>query len=164
MAYSSPIVPDTKMNGVSGESSRASASAAMPSKPGIEKSERITSRANSRSACVNDASDSTMRWWRRMPARLSSRNSSSASALTSSVRSTRTVGAVFMGSCRRRAVGQHPVKADLRHRFEEGLELHRLDDVAVHAETVALEHVALLVRRGHHDYRDGLQRRALHAA
>src|SRR5438094_6596117 len=39
-----------RSNGVSGARSRARASAAMPSKPGIEKSDRMTSGENSRSA------------------------------------------------------------------------------------------------------------------
>ena len=47
IAYSSPMVPETKMNGVSGETSRAMASAAMPSNPGMEKSDRMMSGANS---------------------------------------------------------------------------------------------------------------------
>ena len=93
MAYSSPIVPETKMNGVSGHFSRAMASAAMPSNTGIEKSERITSGEKSRSAAENACSLSTMRCTMRMPARLSSRTSSSASEATSSVSSTRTLGA-----------------------------------------------------------------------
>src|SRR4051812_35152169 len=148
------MVPETKMNGISGHCSRAMASADMPSKAGMEKSDRMMSGENSRSASENDSSVSTMRCVTRMPARLSSRTSSSASAATSSVRSTRTVGARVASSVGD-TVKQHPVEAQFRNGVEECLELHRLDDVAVGAEAVGLDHVALLVGRGHHHHRDG---------
>src|SRR3954466_1920099 len=151
------MVPETKMNGISGHCSRAMASAAMPSKAGMEKSDRMMSGENSRSACENDDSVSTMRCARRIPARLSSRTSSSASAATSSVSSTRTVGARVASSVGD-TVEQHPVEAETGDRIEERLELHRLDDVAVDAESVGLDDVPLLVRRGHHHHRDGPRR------
>src|SRR5712692_2087621 len=155
MAYSSPIVPETKMNGVSGRSSRASESAAMPSKAGIEKSDRMTSGSNSSSPMANACSVSAMRCAMRSPARLSSRTSSSASAATSSVSRTRMAGAVTASVSLRHAVGKHPVQTDLRYCLQKRLELHRLDDVAVDAEPVAFHHVALLVRRGHYHPRNG---------
>ncbi len=133
------------MNGVSGACSRAMASAAMPSNEGIEKSERITSGEKSRSAREKDSSVSTMRCVIRIPARLSSRTSSSASVGTSSVSSSRMVGAFIMASLGD-TVRQHPIKADLRHSLGKRVELHRLDDVAVHAEAVAFDDIALLVR------------------
>ncbi|MND08130.1 hypothetical protein D3C83_305570 [compost metagenome] len=61
IAYSSPIVPETNRNGVSGDSSRDSASAAMPSKCGIEKSEMITCGENRFSSSRNDCSLSARR-------------------------------------------------------------------------------------------------------
>src|SRR6266702_157030 len=51
---------------------------------GIEKSDRITSGANSRSASTNDFSPSTIRWSTCKPARPSSTSASSASSATSS--------------------------------------------------------------------------------
>jgi hypothetical protein len=95
IAYSSPMVPETKTNGTSGASSRAMRNAAMPSNPGIEKSDRMTSGANSRSASVNDSSLVTIRCVSVRPARFSSRTSSSASETTSSVSRTRIVGATM---------------------------------------------------------------------
>src|SRR5947207_14467563 len=80
---------------MSGASPLASLSASMPSNWGIEKSERITSGANSRSPRMKSFSLSTMRWLTRRPARLISRISSSASAATSSASSTRRVGTVL---------------------------------------------------------------------
>ena len=52
MAFSSPMVPDTKMNGTSGRLVCAIASAERPSNPGIEKSERIMSSFGFWSAAV----------------------------------------------------------------------------------------------------------------
>src|SRR3954463_5393142 len=132
-------------------------SAAMPSKCGMEKSERIMSGAKSRSASEKESSVSTMRCTMRMPARLSSRTSSSASELTSSVRRMRIVGAEAVSV--RDTVDQHPVEAQFRDRVVERLELHRLHDVAVDAETVALDDVALLIGGGHHHDRDRARRR-----
>ncbi len=43
MANSSPTTPETKMNGASGASVRASSSASTPLKSGSEKSDRIRS-------------------------------------------------------------------------------------------------------------------------
>src|SRR6185436_7403547 len=135
------------MNGVSGAFSRAMPSAAMPSKCGMEKSERITSGENSRSASEKACSVSTMRCSTRMPARFSSRISSSASEPTSSVRRIRIAS---VGTSVRDTVDEHPVKAEFRDGVVERLELHRLHDVAVHAEAIALEDIALLIRGCHH--------------
>src|SRR5688572_6529975 len=65
---------------------------------------------------------------------------------------------------RSRTEGQRTgVRLCHRHRLQQGLRLHRLDEVAADVEVIALQHVALLVGRGHHHDRDRSQRRSLHA-
>src|SRR3954470_20417125 len=158
MAYSSPMVPDTKMNGMSACSSRASASAVMPSKCGMEKSDKMTCGWKSSSSRRKSGSVSTRRTSRRMPERLSSWSASSASASTSSISSTR-ICSLMTPTCRSRSVGRGPVHdgpvdAELGHFLDELVELDRLDDVAVDAELVAAHDVVLLRAGGQHDDRD----------
>jgi len=74
---------------MSGASSRAKCSAAMPSNCGIEKSDRMTWGPNSASALRNVSSVSATRHVTRMPARFSSRTANSASVGTSSASRTR---------------------------------------------------------------------------
>src|SRR5439155_15989933 len=59
----------------------------------------------------------------------------------------------------RRLIEQEPVETELGHRAHELFEVHRLDDVAVDPEFVALDDVALLARRGHHHHRDAFRAR-----
>src|SRR5687767_13834307 len=102
------------------------------------------------------ASLSARRGSTRSPARLSSRTSSSASSGLSSISRSRMAA---WGMSARRPVGEYPVEADLRHGLHERLELHRLHDVAVDAQTIALDHVTFLVGGRHHDDGDLLRRR-----
>src|SRR5258705_1696198 len=115
------MVPETKTKGTSGANSRTRASAAIPSKPGMEKSERMTSGAKSCSAWTKVSSVSTTSDVTRRPARLSSRTSSSASAATSSVSRTRTVrGLAALASSRIAALprqGEVEARALLRPRL-----------------------------------------------
>ena len=57
-------------------------------------------------------------------------------------------------STHRRLVEQQPVHAEAAHTLGELLKVDRLGDVRVHTEPVALDHVALLARRGQHHDRD----------
>src|SRR3954463_6452422 len=96
MAFSSPMVPETKMNGTPGLSRRAACRAARPSKAGIEKSARMTSGRKSRSASAKAAAVQTTCWTTRKPAPASARIASSASTLLSSAkRRRRSLGAML---------------------------------------------------------------------
>src|SRR5687768_4603765 len=53
-------------------------------------------------------------------------------------------------------VEQQPVEAELADGFDELLELDGLDDVAVHAEAVALDQIALFLGGGQDDDRGAL--------
>src|SRR5688572_3417362 len=168
MAYSSPMVPDTKMNGTSGASSRASASANMPSKCGMEKSEMISAGLNSRSSVRNAGSVSTSLCVMRRPARFSSRISSSASVGMSStirIRSSVSTCALSKDSneCRpapsavRRPIDRQPVVASLPREIGKGVEIHRLHHVAVDSELIGLRKVLLFLGGRHHDHRYALR-------
>src|SRR3954469_15502661 len=108
----------------------------------MAKSDTITCGLK-RAIAARQSGSLSARWCSiRRPARLISRTSSSASSGLSSISSRRiALGAMSA----RRAVGEHPVEADLRHGLHERVELHGLHDVAVHPEAIALDHVALLV-------------------
>src|SRR5207245_5106290 len=58
-----------------------------------------------------------------------------------------------LGRARQRFIQQEPVHPQRPGGFRELLEVHRLDDVAVDAQAIALHQVAFLARRGEHDHR-----------
>src|SRR5213076_1478125 len=73
-----------------------------------------------------------------------------ASSATSSTIRTRTTSGI---SSARLLVQEQPVEPDLGDGAREGLEIHRLDDVAVGAEAVRGGDVRLFLGRGEHDDR-----------
>src|SRR6266511_914206 len=90
MARSSPIVPETKMKGTPGVISRTTRRAWMPSKPGIEKSERTACGFEDRRACFRSASSWTRAHETSNPPCSSARTESSASSSESSTNNNRT--------------------------------------------------------------------------
>src|SRR6266568_4284164 len=97
MARSSPIVPETKMKGTPGLISRTTRSARMPSKPGIEKSERTACGFEDRRARFRPASAWTRSHETSNPPCSSARTESSASSSESSTNNNRT-GVLSIGS------------------------------------------------------------------
>src|SRR5258708_4442810 len=51
----------------------------------------------------------------------------------------------------RRLIEQQPVHSELLDGGDKALKVHGLDDVAVHPEVIALDHVSLLFGRREHD-------------
>src|SRR5207253_2782891 len=149
-AVSSSRLPVTTMTGVSGAARSAMRSASAAPNVGSEWSVRMMSGAKVCSASRYARSESTRRAAPVMPARRSSRSISAASSATSSTIRTRTRSGI--GSARL-LVQEQPVEPDLGAGAREGLEVHRLDDVAVGAEAVRGRDVGLFLGRGEHHHR-----------
>src|SRR5713226_3002387 len=159
-AVSSSSVPVTMISGIVGRSCCRMRSAASPPKAGRRKSASTRSGRNSLRAVVNSAAVMT-RWVAHTSlARFSSRTMSSASATLSSTRRIRS-GEVIGSGCGWwwTLVQQQPIQLHIGDRADEGLEVDRLDDVAVGPEVIAGDDVGLLVRRGEDD--DGDRFRAV---
>src|SRR5690348_4196684 len=148
-AVSSSRLPVTIITGVPGDSTRVMRSAAAAPNVGREWSVRMISGAKVRSASRYARSDSTRRVAAVTPARRSSRSISAASSGTSSTIRTRTKEDVMSAG---RLVQEQPVQPHLGYRAREGLEVDRLDDVAVRAEPVRGRDVGLLPGRCEHDH------------
>src|SRR5438093_36511 len=149
-AVSSSRLPVTTMTGVSGASRSPIRSASAALNVGSEWSVRMMSGAKVCSASRYARSEATRRAAPVMPARRSSRSISAASSATSSTIRTRTRSGI---SSARLLVQEQPVEPDLGDGAREGLEIHRLDDVAVGAEAVRGGDVGLFLGRGEHDDR-----------
>src|SRR4051794_15799252 len=90
---------------------------------------------------------STRSWLGTKPAERSSASSSSASSSESSIsRSFR--GGFISVLDGRRLVEHEPIESQLAHRVGELVKVDRLSDVAVRAQAVSAQHVALLARGG----------------
>src|SRR3989440_2218608 len=148
-AVSSSRLPVTTMTGVSGASRSPIRSASAAPNVGSEWSVRMMSGAKVRSASRYARSESTRRVAPMMPARRSSRSTSAASSATSSTIRTRTRSGI---SSARLLVQEQPVEPDLGDGAREGLEVHRLDDVAVGAEAVRGRDFGLFPGRGEHHH------------
>src|SRR5207302_414787 len=72
---------------------------------------------------------------------------------TSSARSGLGTGTSRCRGYRRQLVEDGPERSELLDRLHELAELHRLDDVGVHAQLVAAQQVDLLAGRGQHHHR-----------
>src|SRR5258706_6247653 len=163
-ATSSPIVPETKMNGTSIPTSRQILRATTPPKPGMPKSDRMICGRNSSSARRKSASDCTLRLSNFRPERFNSCSTSSASRSESSA--SRILMASFLLAGResgvrlwRRLIDDRPEMARLPDGVDELLEAHRLHDIRIDAQLVAFHEIRLLARGGQHDHRNGLEAR-----
>src|SRR5919197_1467217 len=162
---SSPILPETKMKGMSRSDRCQIPSAAMPLNPGIVKSERITWGRKASSSRVKPASVWTRRLSNSTAARFSSPRISSASRSESSTSRTRspltaareTSSAGPLSAWRRRLIDDGPEHAGASDGVDELLETHRLHHVGIDAQLIAFHEVRLLARGGQHHHRDHLQ-------
>src|SRR3712207_12764 len=177
MAASSPSAPDTRITGNSGYISRVIFRAERPSNSGSEWSARTSPKPPASRAATKSSLFSTRWISQSMPP-------STRSALTSSVSNgsssrwrmrsdwdtciTRAsprplkgcrAASILPSRRRRRLVRDGPEEADVPDNVYEVFEAHRLDDVGVGAQVVAIGQISLLARRGEHHHRDPLQGR-----
>src|SRR6266850_2509146 len=114
IAGSSPIVPETKMNGTRGANSREISSAARPSNSGMEKSDRMASGVELLSASRSSISVATRFHDGRRPSRSSASSASWTSSRESSMNSRLTgISVIRPGPppCRGPLFPRHPIRA-----------------------------------------------------
>src|SRR6266404_5666139 len=103
----------------------------------------------------NSASVSTRFQSGSNPARRNSRSTSSASLGLSSTMRTRSgwvlLGIVWLVIWFGRLIKKKPIHSEVVHGCDEALEVHRLDEITVHAQPIAFRYIAVLLGRRQHD-------------
>src|ERR1017187_7048636 len=115
----------------------------------------MRSGAKSTRAATKSSSRATHREEKSSPDRRRCQTANSTSASSSSSISMRRVKLRFL-SAFRKLVDQQPVESQFPHHLGELVELHRLSDIAVDTEAVALRQIHLFPGTGEHHHGNGM--------